>query len=174
MPPCHKTANQVRPWPPQAASWFGTRVSVGRTNYLFYKMLQFQRICPTQACTKPPPTHSTALARPTRAARQPRSPRPRGGRARHTLHTLPLSACPCEKCERCVWALPGGGGETRYRSTDLGRRHAWTTHAGPHETGAAAGTGPGPYGFMFLSVISYYSVEKGLANEMKIKVLLNR
>ena len=110
MPPCHKTANQVRPWPPQAASWFGTRVSVGRTNYLFYKMLQFQRICPTQACTKPPPTHSTALARPTRAARQPRSPRPRGGRAIHTLHTLSLSACPCEKCERCVWALPGGGG----------------------------------------------------------------
>ena len=27
---CRKTANQVRPWPPQAASWFGTRVSVGR------------------------------------------------------------------------------------------------------------------------------------------------
>jgi len=64
----------------------------------------------------------------------------------------------------------GGEGETGYRSTDLGRRHAWTTHAGPHETGAAAGRGPGPYGFMFLSVISYYSVEKGLANEMKIKV----
>ena len=50
MSPCFKTAYQVRSWPPQAASWFGTRVSVGRTNYLL-KTLQFKRICPTQACT---------------------------------------------------------------------------------------------------------------------------
>ena len=26
----HKTANQVRPWPPQAASWHRASVSVGR------------------------------------------------------------------------------------------------------------------------------------------------
>ena len=52
MPPCHKTANQVRPWPPQAASWHRASVSVGRTKNLL-KTLQFKRICPTYACTKP-------------------------------------------------------------------------------------------------------------------------
>jgi hypothetical protein len=63
VPPCFKTANQVRPWPRQATSWFGTRVSVGRTNYLL-KTLQFKRICPTQACTKPRSGSSARTARP--------------------------------------------------------------------------------------------------------------
>jgi hypothetical protein len=50
VPPCLKTANQVRPWPQRAASCPPTRVSVGRSNYLF---VHFKRICPTQGCTTP-------------------------------------------------------------------------------------------------------------------------
>ena len=52
VPLCYETANQVRPWPPQAASWFGTRVTVGRTNIVL-KTSHFKTICPTFACTKP-------------------------------------------------------------------------------------------------------------------------
>jgi hypothetical protein len=61
VPPCFKTASQVRPWPPQAASRPPTRVSVGRTWVvgritsvrLSKTFIQFKTICPTQACTKP-------------------------------------------------------------------------------------------------------------------------